>query len=54
LDRAKAAQAEQIDIAKSAKDATWAAVNTAKQANTISITALIVAGISVLIAIFKD
>src|SRR5687767_12085871 len=41
--RREASQSEQIDIARSAKDAAWAAAKWAKIANIIAATALIVA-----------
>ena len=52
-DRAKADQSEQISIARSVKDAAWAAVATAKQAKVVSKIALGVAVIAVLITLFK-
>jgi len=46
LQRAKAVQAEQTEIARSAKDAAWAAVDAAKSANRRATVAIAIAIIS--------
>jgi hypothetical protein len=50
--RRAASQAEQIDIARSAKDAAWEAARAAKTANTIAITAVVMAIIAIIISTF--
>ncbi len=45
--RNEASQAEQMDIARSAKDAAWEAARAAKSANTIATLALIAAVIAI-------
>jgi len=49
--RNEASRVEQIDIARSAKDAAWAAARAAEKANTRATIALIIATISTIIAI---
>ena len=48
---ARASQSEQIDIARSAKDAAWAAARAAKNANMIATLALIAAAIAMAISV---
>ena len=49
--RNDASNAEQIDIARSAKDAAWEAARAAKSANTIATLALIAAVIAIAVSI---
>jgi hypothetical protein len=51
--RREASQAEQIDIARSAKDAAWEAARAAKKANTIAIIAVTMAIVAIIISTFS-
>jgi hypothetical protein len=50
--RREASQAEQIDIASSAKDAAWEAARAANKANTIAAIAVAMATIAIIISTF--
>jgi hypothetical protein len=50
--RKEASQAEQIAIARSAKDAAWEAARAANKANTIAATAVAMAIIAIIISAF--
>ena len=51
--RREASQAEQIAIARSAKDAAWEAARAAKKANTIAIIAVTMAIVAIIISTFS-
>jgi hypothetical protein len=51
--RREASQAEQINIARSAKDAAWEAARAAKRANIIATAALAAAAISIIISVIS-
>jgi hypothetical protein len=50
--RRDASQAEQIDIARSAKDAAWEAARAANKANTIAAIAVAMAMVAIIISAF--
>ena len=50
--RREASQAEQIDIARSAKDAAWEAARAANKANTIATVAVVMAITAIIISTF--
>jgi len=49
----EASQAEQIEIARSAKDAAWEAARAAKIANKIAVAALIAAAVAIIVSIIS-
>ena len=51
--RREASQAEQIDIARSAKDAAWEAARAANKANTIAAIAVAIAILAIIISTFS-
>jgi hypothetical protein len=51
--RNEASQAEQIDLARSAKDAAWQAAHAAQIANRIAAAALIAAVIAIVVAVIS-